>query len=84
MRQQRTVIVVAAGLSLAVIATAVNRLLAHSDGGWFAYAPNTGVAFSPSSTSDVWREAGVWLAAIAIWAGLSLWLFRRRPADQQV
>ncbi len=77
-------VVIAAGLSLAVIATAVNRLLADIHGGWFAYAPNTGVAFSPSSTIDIWRAAGVWLAAVAIWTGLSLWLFQHRPTDQQI
>jgi hypothetical protein len=39
--------VVASGLALAVAAVTVNRLLAAEDGGWFAYAPNTGAVYAP-------------------------------------
>lgn len=77
--RQRTVIVVASGLALAVVAMTANRLLADGDGGWFAYAPNTALTFSPSSDGPIWREAAVWLGAIAVWLGLSLWLYRRPP-----
>jgi hypothetical protein len=38
-QRQRTVVVVATGLALAVMALTINRLLANPDGGWFAYAP---------------------------------------------
>jgi hypothetical protein len=79
--QQRTVIVVATGLALAVLAVTINRHLTDADGGWFAYAPNTGATFEPSSRETIWRDAAVWLAAIAAWSGISLWLYRRRPAE---
>jgi hypothetical protein len=77
--RQWSVIVVASGLALAVVAVTVNRLLANNDGGWFAYAPNTAVTFSPGSDGPIWREVAVWLGAIAGWSGLSLWLYRRPP-----
>jgi hypothetical protein len=79
--RQRTVVVIGSGLALAVVASTVNRLLADPVGAWFAYAPNTDVTFSPerlNSDTWIWREGAVWLAAIAIWSGLALWLFRRR------
>jgi hypothetical protein len=78
-RAQRTVVVVATGLALAVLAGTINRVLADPAGGWFAYAPNTGISFAPRHDSAVWREAAVWLVAIAIWTGIALWLYRRRP-----
>ena len=78
--RQRTVIVVASGLALAVLAVAINRDLSDADGGWFAYAPNTGATFDPgSTTSAIWREAAIWIGAIAAWSGISLWLYRRPP-----
>jgi hypothetical protein len=40
---QRTVVVVASGLAIATVVTAVNRLLLDTDGGWFNYAPNSNV-----------------------------------------
>jgi hypothetical protein len=78
-RAQRTVVVVATGLALAVLAGTVNRVLADPEGGWFAYAPNTGIAFASHHSGTIWREAAVWLVAIAIWAGIALWLYRVRP-----
>jgi hypothetical protein len=81
--RQRKVIVVATGLVLAVLAVAINRDLSDADAGWFAYAPNTGVTFDPGfdpgSSSAIWREAAIWLGAIAAWSGISLWLDRRPP-----
>ncbi len=75
---QRTVVVVATGVALAVAAVTVNRLLADTAGGWFVYAPDTGPIF-PDRDGVVWREAAVWLVAIAVWSGLALWLYRRPP-----
>jgi hypothetical protein len=74
--RQRTVIVIASGLGLALVAATVNRLLSDPGGGWFAYAPNTGVAYGPGVRTDIWRDAGIWLGALAVWTGLALWLFR--------
>ena len=74
--RQRIVVVIASGVGLALMAATVNRLLAAHDGGWFAYAPNSGVTFGPSSRQVIWREAGIWLGALAVWTGLALWLFR--------
>jgi hypothetical protein len=78
-RAQRTVVVVATGLALAVLAGTINRVLADPAGGWFTYAPNTGMTFGPDHDGTFWREGAVWLGAIAIWAGISLWLYRARP-----
>jgi hypothetical protein len=75
--RQRTVIVIASGLGLAVLAATANRLVAEPPEGWFVYAPNTGVTYPPSSDTDIWREAGVWLGALLMWTGLALWLYRR-------
>lgn len=75
-RRQRVVLVVAFGAAGAIGAVLANRLLADGDGGWFAYAPNTAAVFTPDRTSVIWREALVWFAATAIWAGVSLWLLR--------
>lgn len=74
--RQRVVLVVAWGAAAAVAAITLNRLLADNDGGWFAYAPNTGVEFTPSRTSTIWREALVWVGAVVCWTGPSLWLLR--------
>ncbi|HEY7069675.1 MAG TPA: hypothetical protein VH479_06170 [Acidimicrobiales bacterium] len=78
-RPQRTVVVVATGLALAVLAATINRELTDAAGGWFAYAPNTGMAFGPADDSTIWRESAVWLGAIAIGTGIAQWLYRRRP-----
>jgi hypothetical protein len=75
--RQRTVLVIASGLALAVLAVTVNRLLLNADGGWFAYAPNSGVTYAPSSRVEIWREAVVWLAGVGMWTGFALWIFRR-------
>ena len=75
-KHQRTVVVVASGLALAVAAVMVNRLLADNDGGWFAYAPNTGATITPSDRGAIWRDGAVWLVAIGAWTGLSLWIYR--------
>lgn len=76
--RQRIILVVAWGAIMAIAAVTVNRLLAHEDGGWFAYAPNTGVAFSPGGTSAIWRECLVWVGAVALWVGPSYWIVRAR------
>lgn len=41
----------------------------NGDGGWFNYAPNNGVSFSPSGSFV--REALVWTTAIAVWFAVS-------------
>lgn len=59
-----------------IVAGLTIRLLADGDGGWFGYAPGTEAIFTPDGTWPIWREALVWSAATAIWAGVSLWLLR--------
>jgi hypothetical protein len=78
--RQRTVIVVATGLALAVLAVTINRHLSDTDAGWFAYAPNTGVTFDPSSRTAIWREAAIWLGAIAAWSASRCGSIGARPA----
>jgi hypothetical protein len=37
----------------------------------------------PNRDGTIWREAAVWLGAIAIGTGIALWLYRRpRTTDQ--
>jgi hypothetical protein len=79
---QRIVLVVALGAALATLAITQNRLWGDLHGGWFAYAPNTGVIMDGSESWPTWRAAIVWLVAIVIWASASLWLLRPgRPAE---
>jgi len=73
--RQRTVIVVATGFALAVLAVAINRDLSEADAG----PPNTRATFEPGSSGAIWREAAIWLGAIAAWSGISLWLYSRPP-----
>ena len=40
------------------------------------YSPNSTSLYSASSTGSTFRTAAVWLAAIAIWFGVSWRLFR--------
>jgi len=50
------------------------------DGGWFNYAPNSGLAYSPFDERPPALVAAVWLLAIATWTGVAVWLLGR-PAD---
>jgi hypothetical protein len=83
--RERIVLVVAAGLGLATLAGTLSLIVWNevvgTDGGWFAYAPNTGVAFTESRdvTGATLAVGGVWLVAIAIWTAAALWLLRRGP-----
>jgi hypothetical protein len=80
---QRWIAVVALGACCWVTASTLNTWLdwRHIDGGWFNYAPNNGVVFSPAS-GNPWRSLGVWIAAILLWFGLSYLLLRNVPKDQ--
>jgi hypothetical protein len=88
-RAQRVVAVIGLGLALLLGWQALDRWTASSmgggtDGGWFNYAPNNGVIYSPDpfgsqlQTNDVLRLA-VQLAFIAVWVLASLWLLTDRP-----
>jgi hypothetical protein len=75
---QRHVAVIALGLVCIVVASALIRHLDDDQGGWFMYQPNATTLFSGSSEAPVLRSAGIWLGAIAVWAAVSAWLYRRR------
>lgn len=80
---QRKVLVVALGVVAVVGAVTVNQLMSSpTDGGWFAYAPNTSVTFSPSDDSQTLRQAAVWLVAVLVWAAPSFWLLRDRSSGE--
>lgn len=80
---QRVLLVVALGLVAAVAASAANALMSDPlDGGWFAYAPNTAVTFSPSRDETIYRVAAVWLGAIGIWTLVSLLILRRDTSEE--
>jgi hypothetical protein len=82
-RAQRVVLLVALGVIAAVVTTALTHEWDEStDGGWFAYAPNTGVAFSGSSSSwPIWRDAIAWVVAALLWCGAGLFLLRTGGAS---
>lgn len=84
-RAQRIVLVVASGVALAAVAEAVDRASHDSLArGWFTYSPNTGVVGEPyGSSGDLWSSAAVWIAAVAVWAGLSLRLLRTPRRDRE-
>lgn len=74
---QKAVTSIALGAGLAVVAAAVAaRLNGPSDGGWFMYSPNSTSLYTASSSGSTVGTAAVWLAAIAIWFGVSWRLFR--------
>jgi hypothetical protein len=52
-----------------------------SDGGWFNYAPNSGLAYSPFDAKPPAVVAAVWLVAIATWTGVAVWLLGRRDSS---
>lgn len=47
------------------------------DGGWFNYAPNSGLAYGPPDDRSPLVVALVWLLAIAVWTGVAVWLTGR-------
>ena len=64
--RQRVVLVIAAGVAIAALASATKDLILdrQPDGGWFAYAPNTGIEYSPDRAADTWTTvacAFVWV-----------------------
>lgn len=79
-RAQRHVAVVAIGLTCAISAQTINRLLDRGDvdGGWFMYAPNSDPPFTPSFDGPIWRTSLVWLAAVLVWT-LAAWRLYRDP-----
>jgi heme/copper-type cytochrome/quinol oxidase subunit 1 len=75
-RGQRVVLVVALGAGLDVACswlTASDRLT-----GWTGYAPlSTSSTFAgPFPTMPAWAQIVIWLALIAVWGAVSLWLLR--------
>ena len=79
---QRVVLAVGTGLGLLTAAWTLNRMLWQPDGGWFAYAPNTGVVFDgPDPDVQALREGAIYLVATAVWAFLALWLFRASATE---
>jgi hypothetical protein len=70
---QRIVLVIAAGAAARVFQWWL--LDNHgSDSGWFNYAPNSGLALSPTERFSPFIVAIGSLALLAGWATISLWL----------
>lgn len=82
-------LVIALGLAIAVIVYTWDATIwSNGEGGWFAYAPNTGVVFSPETgagrpgrSTDIVRSGAMWLGGVAVWAGISYWILRQRNND---
>ena len=68
---QRVVIVVALGLALGSVAGYLTGM--GTGTGWHAYAPLSGQLFQPRGIGEPgWLRLIIWLAAISLWALLSL------------
>jgi hypothetical protein len=78
---RRVIVCIAAPMTAAVIAGAVNAMLAPDlSGGWVAFQTDDELLFSsPSSDGQVLRAAGVSLLAVVAWLLFSWWLCRERP-----
>jgi hypothetical protein len=77
---QRVVLVVAWGLTLAVVASVVAT--EHRTGDWFNYAPTTSTYSDGAVGPGTARWVITWLVAIVLWAVGALRLLRTdRPPD---
>lgn len=82
-------LVIALGLAIVVTVFTLDAAIrANGSGGWFAYAPNTGVVFpgdsgyvTPGSSTEIARSGAMWLGGVAGWAAVSCWILRRRDND---
>jgi len=80
--RQRVVLVIGLGLAIAAVVRTVDlRLSSYGDGGWFAYAPNTGPIYS-NRDADIWRSGLLWLAGVVVWTAASTWLMRGPKSDR--
>lgn len=77
---QRVVVVVAPGLALATVASYLTGLGTRT--GWYAYAPLSGQVFQPQGIGEPgWLRLIIWLAAISLWALISLRMLRQSPGQ---
>lgn len=75
---QRVVIVVALGLAARIVQWWL--LEEHgTEGGWFNYAPNSGLAYGPPERFSPLVVAVGSLALLAAWCAASVWLLNVRP-----
>ena len=74
---QRVVVVVALGLALATVASYLTALGTRT--GWYAYAPLSGQLFQQGIGEPGWLRLIIWLAAISLWALISLRMLRQSP-----
>ena len=82
--RQRVVLVVALGFATAIGIHTWDLLISTtSNGGWFAYAPNTQPIFSPNDDSDVMRRGAMWLGGVVVWAVLSALILRSRTSESR-
>jgi hypothetical protein len=87
-RAQRVVAVIGLGIALLAGWQALDRWTARTvggstDGGWFNYAPNNGVVFTPDPSAsplqtNSWLRLAAQLAFVAAWVLPSLWLLTDR------
>ena len=91
---QRVVLVVALGLGMAVVVTTINAVLWDpwsNGGGWFNYAPESGLVLEPSGSGSYQElddgstigPAVVWLLGISMWTALALLVLRRPDVAPQ-
>ena len=75
---QRIVIVIALGVTVAIVGTFVSGLGGSpTQFGWFGYAPLTRATLSLDQPDLApWEQLLVWIGLICLWAGSSLVLLR--------
>jgi hypothetical protein len=83
---QRVVIVVAwAGVLQAIWTWLRNDGVDSSDGGWFNYAPNSGVVFSPDPPWPLINPTAaiaIQVLLVVLWAAPSFWLLGVRQVEE--
>jgi hypothetical protein len=77
---QKIVIVIALGMAFGVAGTYIVGLGNTPAFGWYAYSPlSQGDIWSTHTGLHAWNRLLIWLALIALWALLSVWVLRPSP-----
>jgi hypothetical protein len=77
---QRIIVIVAWGLALRVVGGYIVTGGNAGEGGWFGYVPGTSQLFVPGGRLGPGASLVLWLALIAVWAVVAIWLLG--PTDR--
>jgi len=69
--------------ALGVAGWYLTHIRVSATSGWIGYAPLTGSIRWPTREISLWLRSTIWIALIAVWAGLALLVWQpRRPAPR--